>query len=152
MANGFIRGDSTKPSAAASASASMIPPGKMTVSPIASTARRWKPGRAATVCGRMTSLPTSTPQVRPTLQSNAIRIVVDGKLVAPRPPILASHEDRNGRAGGIRTHDPLPPRQVRYQTALQPVSSTEWEQNRRNAGWQALKIISPTGIFGKTFA
>ena len=28
----------------------------------------------------------------------------------------------NGRAGGIRTHDPLPPRQVRYQTALQPVS------------------------------
>jgi hypothetical protein len=27
---------------------------------------------------------------------------------------------KNGRAGGIRTHDPLPPRQVRYQTALQP--------------------------------
>ena len=26
----------------------------------------------------------------------------------------------NGRAGGIRTHDPLPPRQVRYQAALQP--------------------------------
>lgn len=26
----------------------------------------------------------------------------------------------NGRGGGIRTHDPLPPRQVRYQTALRP--------------------------------
>jgi N-acetyl-gamma-glutamyl-phosphate reductase len=29
----------------------------------------------------------------------------------------------SGRAGGIRTHDPLHPMQVRYQTALQPVSS-----------------------------
>ena len=29
-------------------------------------------------------------------------------------------EGPDGRAGGIRTHDPLPPRQVRYQTALQP--------------------------------
>ena len=27
----------------------------------------------------------------------------------------------DGRAGRIRTDDPLPPRQVRYQTALQPV-------------------------------
>ncbi len=27
----------------------------------------------------------------------------------------------NGRASGIRTHDPLHPMQVRYQTALQPV-------------------------------
>ncbi len=27
---------------------------------------------------------------------------------------------RNGRGGGIRTHDPLPPRQVRYQAALRP--------------------------------
>ncbi len=26
----------------------------------------------------------------------------------------------HGRDGGIRTHDPLPPRQVRYQTALRP--------------------------------
>ena len=26
----------------------------------------------------------------------------------------------NGRGGGIRTHDPLPPRQVRYQAALRP--------------------------------
>ena len=25
-----------------------------------------------------------------------------------------------GRGGGIRTHDPLPPRQVRYQAALRP--------------------------------
>ena len=29
--------------------------------------------------------------------------------------------DEMSRAGGIRTHDPLPPRQVRYQAALQPV-------------------------------
>jgi hypothetical protein len=39
--------------------------------------------------------------------------------------IITTHNSliiRNGRAGGIRTHDPLPPRQVRYQTALQPVS------------------------------
>jgi hypothetical protein len=28
--------------------------------------------------------------------------------------------DTIGRDGGIRTHDPLPPRQVRYQTALRP--------------------------------
>jgi hypothetical protein len=27
---------------------------------------------------------------------------------------------RNGRGGGIRTRDPLRPRQVRYQTALRP--------------------------------
>ena len=26
----------------------------------------------------------------------------------------------NGRGGGIRTHDPLRPRQVRYQAALRP--------------------------------
>ena len=26
----------------------------------------------------------------------------------------------NGRGGGIRTHDPLPPRQMRYQAALRP--------------------------------
>lgn len=25
-----------------------------------------------------------------------------------------------GRGGGIRTHDPLPPRQMRYQAALRP--------------------------------
>jgi hypothetical protein len=36
-----------------------------------------------------------------------------------------SGPDRNkktedGRGGGIRTHDPLRPRQVRYQTALRP--------------------------------
>jgi hypothetical protein len=30
-------------------------------------------------------------------------------------PALA---DENGRSGGIRTHDPLSPRQVRYQAAL----------------------------------
>lgn len=28
----------------------------------------------------------------------------------------------DGRAGGIRTHDPYTPSVVRYQTALQPVS------------------------------
>ena len=28
---------------------------------------------------------------------------------------------RNGRGRGIRTHDPLLPKQVRYQTALYPV-------------------------------
>jgi hypothetical protein len=27
---------------------------------------------------------------------------------------------RNGRGGGIRTHDPLLPKQMRYQTALRP--------------------------------
>ncbi len=36
------------------------------------------------------------------------------------PSGLSSHYVQNGRAGGIRTHDPLPPRQVRYQTAPQP--------------------------------
>ena len=47
-------------------------------------------------------------------------------------------EKGNGRAGGIRTHDPLPPRQVRYQTALQPVAETaEAEKNKRNLNWQA---------------
>ena len=49
---------------------------------------------------------------------------------------------RRDRAGGIRTHDPLPPRQVRYQTALQPVSSTGSQRNRGNADWQARKIMA----------
>src|SRR5688572_20211086 len=38
-----------------------------------------------------------------------------------------------GRAGGIRTHDPLPPRQVRYQTALQPVYH-RWRRAGRETG------------------
>lgn len=39
-----------------------------------------------------------------------------------------------GRAGGIRTHDPLPPRQVRYQTALQPVSVNGRTENQVKCG------------------
>ena len=31
----------------------------------------------------------------------------------------------NGRAGEIRTHDPLHPMQVRYQTALRPGPGTD---------------------------
>jgi hypothetical protein len=38
---------------------------------------------------------------------------------------------RNGRGGGIRTRDPLRPRQVRYQTALRPDISIRNEQYAR---------------------
>ena len=38
---------------------------------------------------------------------------------------------RNGRGGGIRTRDPLRPRQVRYQTALRPDISICNEQYAR---------------------
>ena len=38
---------------------------------------------------------------------------------------------RNGRGGGIRTRDPLRPRQVRYQTALRPDISICSEQYAR---------------------
>ena len=33
---------------------------------------------------------------------------------------LGMNETAIGRGGGIRTHDPLPPRQMRYQAALRP--------------------------------
>ena len=60
-----------------------------------------------------------------------------------------SPPEPDGRAGGIRTHDPLPPRQVRYQTALQPVSSTDGDENRMIGDWQALKKSNPILLLGK---
>ena len=38
-------------------------------------------------------------------------------------PCDRNKPDQIGRDGGIRTHDPLTPSQVRYQAALHPVSS-----------------------------
>ena len=40
----------------------------------------------------------------------------------------------NGRAGGIRTHDPYTPSVVRYQTALQPVPCGERQTNQAKCG------------------
>ena len=52
-----------------------------------------------------------------------------------KPPILVGGDfSRDGRAGGIRTHDPLPPRQVRYQTALQPVSVNGGQNKQGKCG------------------
>jgi hypothetical protein len=53
-------------------------------------------------------------------------------------------ETSSGRAGGIRTHDPLPPRQVRYQAALQPEHN---ERGRRkpelaDVGKQRISFIA----------
>ena len=44
--------------------------------------------------------------------------------------ILGERRERSdslGRGGGIRTHDPLRPRQVRYQAALRPDISTAYK-------------------------
>ena len=50
-------------------------------------------------------------------------------------------EGPDGRAGGIRTHDPYTPSVVRYQTALQPVLETGGKDTSRAAAWQARKMI-----------
>ena len=64
-----------------------------------------------------------------------VRSAVHGFAVEPAPsvqpplliPSLANNKNGPqgsvfviGRGGGIRTHDPLPPRQMRYQAALRP--------------------------------
>jgi hypothetical protein len=50
-----------------------------------------------------------------TTKQQTVEMPMKSKIAAPAAQIA-----NDGRAGGIRTHDPLPPRQVRYQTALQP--------------------------------
>ena len=51
-------------------------------------------------------------------------------------------EGPDGRAGGIRTHDPYTPSVVRYQTALQPVSVTGGKDTSTAAAWQARKMAA----------
>ena len=50
--------------------------------------------------------------------------ILDGAQAVPRQAHTASghgkEKEGNGRAGGIRTHDLLHPKQARYQAALQP--------------------------------
>ena len=42
------------------------------------------------------------------------------EIACTKKPAAAGSLIRIGRDGGIRTHDPLPPRQMRYQAALRP--------------------------------
>ena len=49
-------------------------------------------------------------------------------------------KEENGRSGGIRTHDPLTPSQVRYRAALRseprkPLYNQRLERKRENAAW-----------------
>ena len=52
--------------------------------------------------------------------AKSIKVGRAGKPIKPNKNAQNTLYEQDGRAGGIRTHDPLPPRQVRYQTALQP--------------------------------
>ena len=49
---------------------------------------------------------------------------------------------RNGRGGGIRTPDPLLPKQMRYQTALRPDLTTPPGQLRARRG---PRFVTPPG-------
>ena len=53
-----------------------------------------------------------------------------GRLT-PRDLNLRPRPQDDGRSGGIRTHDPLTPSQVRYQAALRSVASGEVASYRR---------------------
>jgi hypothetical protein len=43
-----------------------------------------------------------------------------GNFFPPVPLLVAIAKIKSGRGGGIRTHDPLLPKQMRYQAALRP--------------------------------
>src|SRR6185437_12893539 len=50
----------------------------------------------------------------------------------------------DGRGGGIRTHDPLPPRQMRYQAALRPDRTYDHSRSQSFANSQAMDGRSGT--------
>ena len=49
-----------------------------------------------------------------------------------------------GRGGGIRTPDPLLPKQMRYQTALRPDNAPRWDE--RECSCEHLLIVSRTPL------
>ena len=84
-------------------------------------------------------------------QKRFTRLASDGAAEAIKNPLARVFFGngglrRNGRDGEIRTHDPLPPRQMRYQAALRPDMAGIILQRRSrirtsSSSWRTWRII-----------
>ena len=75
---------------------------------------RWRLAAAIASSVRRTSQPAAAQRTKRRAARAACRVAGE------RDGIAEWNARRSGRGGGIRTHDPLPPRQMRYQAALRP--------------------------------
>ena len=69
--------------------------------------------------------PSMAPQSNGAFKAPVLFLTKSNNKIGPLGPVFVI-----GRGGGIRTHDPLPPRQMRYQAALRPDRFTNAHDNR----------------------